>query len=43
MVFYLCAQLAVRTVHLQLFTYIDKILVRPESIYNKQICSTLSV
>ena len=31
------------TVHLQRFTYIDILYVRPESTYNKQICSTLSV
>ena len=31
------------TVHLQLFTNIDILLVRPESFYDKQICSTLSV
>ena len=31
------------TVHLQLFTNIDILKARPESPYNKQICSTLSV
>ena len=31
------------TVHLQLFTNIDILLVRPESPYNKQKCITLSV
>ena len=31
------------TVHVQLFTNIDILYVRPESTYNKQICSTLSV
>ena len=30
------------TVYLQLFTNIDIQWVRPESTYNKQICSTLS-
>ena len=30
------------TVHLQLFTYIDILYVRPKTPYKKQICSTLS-
>ena len=31
------------TVHIKLFANIDVLYVRPETTYNKQICSTLSV